>query len=215
MADLNQLFDALEVIRQNRKTAKVFFYFVNKEDSRMHSGFFSISEGKSCCIHYLNKSNENALAEIPQLHLTKVMTLPATLMDLSNQPFPACKLDEVILALRPVDFIEPPVSAEPEAQSTQAQIATLTQPHTFYSHEAIQDEAVNLLESLFGPSAKQRVAEIALVFPPHQYPIEFTNKCKLHASMMVGPIKAGEIFQLLYKKLANEDDPRNAGNHLT
>jgi len=212
MSGINLLYDALEIIRQNRKTAKVFFYFINKDDGRMQSGFFSISEGKSCSIHYLNKSNENALTEITQLHLTKVMSLPATLMDLASQPFPACELDMVIQALRPAGFIGPTAPARAVAKPAQVETAAIHQPHAFYSHVAMQQEAVNLLESLFGPSAAQRVAEIALALPPNQYPTEFLNKCKLHASMMIGPRKAEEIFQTINKKMANRHEPRDLMN---
>ena len=207
MTDLHQLHEALESIKQNRKTAKLFFYFVNKDDGQMQSGFFSISEGNSCCISYLNKPNETALAEIPHLNLTKVMSLPAALMDLSNQAFPACELDEVLNRLNPTNFIKasPAPTQEPEPVSDQAQVQATAnvQPHVFYSHVAMQQDAIHLLESLYGAGAAKRVEEIALAFPPHQYPTEFLNKCKLHASMMLGPKKADEIFQSIYNKLAH------------
>ncbi|MGH8051619.1 MAG: hypothetical protein ACREPB_13245 [Arenimonas sp.] len=207
MTDLHQLHEALESIKQNRKTAKLFFYFVNKDDGQMQSGFFSISEGNSCCISYLNKPNETALAEIPHLRLTKVMSLPATLMDLSNQPFPACELDDVLNRLNPANFIktapDPIPEPEPVFEQVHAETATPAQPHVFYSHVTMQQDAIHLLESLYGAGAAKRVEEIALTLPPHQYPTEFLDKCKLHASMMLGPKKADEIFQSIYDKLAH------------
>src|SRR4249919_794154 len=96
MADLNELFKALEAIKQNSKSAKLYFYFTSNNDSQMHSGFFSISQGESCAIHYLDKSTNDALSEIPDLHITKVMSLPATQMDLSNEPSGICSMDEVL-----------------------------------------------------------------------------------------------------------------------
>ncbi|MEO8002908.1 MAG: hypothetical protein ABI644_13615 [Arenimonas sp.] len=215
MADLNQLHDALVCIRLNRKTAKLFFYFVNKDDGKMQSGFFSISEGTSCCINYLNKPNETALAEIPHLCLTKVMSLPATLLDFSNQPFPACELDTVINQLKPAGFIRTAAVPEPEVEVARVHVEAAAEhpPHIFYSHAAIQQDAIHLLESLFGTGATQRVEEIALTLPPRQYPTEFLNKCKLHASMMIGPRKAEEIFQPIYKKLALAHEPRDLINH--
>ncbi len=210
MADLNQLHDALESIRRDRKTVKLFFYFVNKDDGRMQSGFFSISEGKSCCINFLNKPNETALAEIPHLNLTKVTSLPATLMDFSRQPFPACELDEVLNRLKPAGAGK--TVAVPKVEQVQAQAVARNQPHVFYSHVAMRQDAIHLLESLYGEGATQRVEEIALALPPQQYPTEFLNKCKLHASMMLGPRKAEEIFQPIYKKLALGHDPRDLIN---
>jgi len=82
MTDLKALHAALENIRQNRKSAKLFFYFLGENDAQMQSGFFAISEGTSCCISYLNKPNDIALNEIPHLNLTKVIALRTTLMEL-------------------------------------------------------------------------------------------------------------------------------------
>ncbi len=202
MADLNQLCDALEVIRQNRKTAKVFFYFVSKNDGRMLSGFFSISEGKSCCIHYLNKSNENALAEIPHLSLTKIMSLPASPMDFSNQSFPPCELNEILSRLNSTS-IQRTMSVGEPCPSIEQKDSEMSKPKYLlppYSHFAMQEDAINLLESVYGPSATQRVQEIALALPPQQYPTEFLDKCKLHASLVLGPKMANAIFRPIYEK---------------
>ena len=112
MADLNDLYNALDAIKQNGKSAKLYFYFTSKNDSQMHSGFFSISQGESCAIHYQDKSTNDALGEIPQLHLTKVMSLPATQMDLSNEPSGVCSMDEVLDRLNPENFVV--AASEPE-----------------------------------------------------------------------------------------------------
>ncbi len=212
MTDLKELHAALESIRQNRKSAKLFFYFLGKDDAQMQSGFFSISEGASCCISYLNKPNDIALNEIPHLNLTKVMSLPATLMDLSNQAFPACELEEVIDRLDPAKHVKtiPVIAAEPEppqehavSEALPVEASAVTQPHVFYSHVAMQNDVTRLLESLYGSGAAKRVEEIALTLPPHQYPTEFLDKCKLHASMMLGPKKADDMFKPIYDKLAH------------
>jgi len=81
--------------------------------------------------------------------------------------------------------------------------SAVTQPHIFYSHVAMQSDATRLLESLYGSGAAKRVEEIALTLPPHQYPTEFLDKCKLHASMMLGPKKADDMFRPIYDKLAH------------
>lgn len=204
MADLNELYKALETIKQNSKSAKLYFYFTSKDDNQMHSGFFSISEGQTCSISYQGKSSNEALLEIPQLHITKVMSLPSTAMDLSNEVSGSCSMDEVLDRLNPENFAvavaEPePVQAmhEPEAEH-----ATPGKPHVFYSHVAMQQDVTQLLETLYGSSAAKKVEEVALNSPPHQFPVDFLDKCKAHASMMLGPKKADELFKPIYDKLA-------------
>ncbi|MGH8109128.1 MAG: hypothetical protein ACREO1_10500 [Arenimonas sp.] len=203
MADLDELYKALDAIKQNSKSAKLYFYFTSNTDSQMHSGFFSISQGESCAIHYLDKSTSDALGEIPQLHLTKVMSLPATQMDLSNEPSGVCSMDEVLDRLNPENFVvvapapapvfEPaPAGAQPEPHKT----------HVFYSHVAMQQDVTQLLEKLYGSGAAKKVEEIAFASPPHQFPVDFVDKCKQHASMMLGAKKADELFKPIYDKLA-------------
>ena len=201
MADLNELYKALEAIKQNSKSAKLFFYFTSNDDSQMHSGFFSINQGESCSIHYLDKSNNEALGEIPSLHITKVMSLPATQMDLSNDPSGVCSLDEVLDRLNPENFVveAPP---EPIVEVAAEEPVVAAKVHVFYSHVAMQHDVTQLLETLYGSSAEKKVVDIALTSPPHQFPVDFLDKCKAHASMMLGPKKADELFKPIYDKLA-------------
>ena len=211
MSDLNELHAALKAIEQNKKSAKLFFYFLNKADGQMQSGFFSISQGQSCCISYLNKPNDIALSEIPHLHFTKVMSLPATLMDLSSQPFAPCELVDVVAQLDPAYFVKTTPAPEPTPitqQSIDEPAKTPGQAHVFYSHISMQQDVTQLLETLYGSSAAKKVEEIALISPPHQYPDDFLNKCKLHATMMLGPKKANEIFQPIFDKLAHGHSSR-------
>lgn len=206
MADLNELHAALEALKQNHKSAKLFFYFLNRDSGQMQSGFFSINQGQSCCISYLNKPNDIALSEIPHLNFTKVMSLPTTLMDLSSQPFAPCELDDVLAQLNPANFIKTTPAPEPEPileQSIAEPAKSAGQPYVFYSHISMQQDVINLLETLYGSSTARKVDEIALISPPHQYPHDFLNKCKQHASMMLGAKKADEIFQPIYDKLAH------------
>lgn len=203
MADLNELYKALEAIKQNSKSAKLFFYFTSKTDNQMHSGFFSVSEGTFCAINYQGKSTNDALGEIPTLHITKIMSLPSTPMDLSNDPAGACSMSEVLDRLNPENFavstpepepphiVEAPHSSEPAAKA-----------HVFYSHVAMQQDVTQILETLYGSSAVKKVEEVALKSPPHQFPADFLDKCKAHASMMLGPKKADELFKPIYDKLA-------------
>jgi len=205
MTDLKELHQALETIKRNGKSAKLFFYFLNPNSGQMQSGFFAISQGESCCISFLSKPNDEALDEIPQLTLTKVTSLPAASMDLSNQPFPVCALDEVIARLNPANHTKPLPAPEPEAprKVAVAEPAMPSQPYVFYSHVAMQRDATSVLETLYGSSAQKKVDEIALKSPPHQYPKEFLDKCKLLASMMLGAAKADQLFQPIYGKLAH------------
>ena len=198
MADLNELYKALEAIKQNSKSAKLFFYFTSNDDRQMHSGFFSINQGESCSIHYLGKSNNEALGEIPSLHITKVMSLPATQMDLSNDPSGVCSLDEVLDRLNPENF----VVATPEPEPVAEEPVVAAKAHVFYSHVAMQHDVTQILETLYGSSAAKKVEDIALTSPPHQFPVDFLDKCKAHANMMLGPKKAEELFKPIYDKLA-------------
>jgi hypothetical protein len=50
----------------------------------------------------------------------------------------------------------------------------------------MRNDAVALLEPLFGVGAEKKVDEFARKSPPHQYPLDFLGKCKQHAAMMVG-----------------------------
>ena len=178
MADLNELYKALEVIRQNGKSAKLFFYFTSNNDSQMHSGFFSISEGRSCSISYQGKSTSDALGEIPALHITKVMSLPATQMDLSSDPAGTCTLDEVLDRLNPEHFVVATPEPEPVADSFVAEEpAIAANPHVFYSHVAMQQDVTQILEKLYGSSAAKKVEDVALNSPPHQFPVDFLDKC--------------------------------------
>lgn len=204
MADLNELYKALEAISQNGKSAKLFFYFTSNDDSQMHSGFFSISEGESCAISYQGKSTNDALGEIPFLHITKVMSLPATLMDLANDPAGVCSMVEVLDRLNPENFVmatpEPDSVTEHPASNEPA--AAVAKVHVFYSHIALQQDVTQILETLYGSSAVKKVEDVALNSPPHQFPVDFVDKCKAHASMMLGPKKADELFKPIYDKLA-------------
>ncbi len=204
MADLNELHKALEAIKQGSKSAKLYFYFTSKDDNQMHSGFFSINQGESCAIHYQDKSTSDALAEIPQLRITKVMSLPATQMDLSNEASGTCSMDEVLDRLNPDNFVVATPEPEPVAQAASHEVEPVApvKPHVFYSHVAMQQDVTQLLETLYGSSAAKKVEEIAFTSPPHQYPVEFLDKCKQHASMMLGPKKADELFKPVYDRLA-------------
>jgi hypothetical protein len=205
MADLKQLHEALESIKLNRKTAKLFFYFLSTDQSQMQSGYFLINEGQTCCINYMNQPNETALVEIPLLNFTKIMALPATMTDLATQPFPVCDMDFLLQQLDPTYLARTSEISEPEPLHALDVVipAVFNTPDSAYSHAALQQDAFHLLESLYGSGATKRVEEIAITLPPHQYPIEFLDKCKLHASMMLGPKKANEIFQPIYYKLEN------------
>lgn len=203
MADLNELYKALQTIKENSKSAKLYFYFTSNNDSQMHSGFFSISEGRSCSISYQGKSTSDALGEIPLLRITKVMSLPATQMDLSSDPAGVCSVDEALDRLNPENFVVATPEPAPLADAPAAdEPAAATKAHVFYSHVAMQQDVTQILEKLYGSSAAKKVEDVALNSPPHQFPVDFLDKCKAHASMMLGPKKADELFKPIYDKLA-------------
>ena len=112
-------------------------------------------------------------------------------------------MDEVLARLNPDNFVVAIPEPEPVVEAAQAtEEVHASKPHVFYSHVAMQRDVTQLLETLYGSSAAKKVEEIAFASPPHQYPTQFLDKCKLHASMMLGPKKAEELFKPIYDKLA-------------
>jgi hypothetical protein len=73
----------------------------------------------------------------------------------------------------------------------------------FYSHLAMQKDALGLLEPLFGTGAAKKVDEFARQSPPHQYPADFLGKCRQQAAMMLGAKKAEELFQPIFDRLSH------------
>lgn len=221
MADLRNLHESLAALAESGKTGRVSFYFTD-DDLKLQSGYITVEHGATCYVHLRDQSPDEALAAIPALKFAKVSTLPAIDADHSGD-VPGLPMEIVLEQLDPAThaFQTPatpapapvhahvpmpamaahaaPAHAAPAAGATHAP----AKPHVFYSHLAMQKDALELLEPLFGTGAAKKVEEFARQSPPHQYPNDFLGKCRQQAAMMLGARKAEELFAPLFEKLSH------------
>jgi hypothetical protein len=96
-------------------------------------------------------------------------------------------------------FASEPEPVAPPAAPARAQGG---EAHVFYSHMALQKDALAVLEGIYGLGVGKKLQSIANTTPPHQYPMEFVAKCRQHAAVMLGDRKAGELFRSIEEKVA-------------
>ena len=202
MADLHDLHLALQLLAGAGKTAKVSFYHVG-EDGKLHSGSIAVERGQVCHVNFQQLPALEALSAIAHLKFAKVGSLPAVTVEISAYPLPMAR---VLDLLDPRRLPAPPAAAAP-VLAPRAPIAAPTPApvakpaHVFYSHLSLQNDALALLESLFGIGAEKKIEEFARLSPPMQHPQEFLQRCRQHAAMMVGAKKAEELFKPIHDKL--------------
>ena len=216
MAELRNLYEALTALRDAGKTGRVSFYF-DEGDGKLQSGHVVVEEGALCYVHLRDLAPDAALATMAGLRYAKVSTLPALATDHSND-VAALPINVVLEELDPATHAGPapaapavahhipmPTLAAHAAPAAGAPAAAHApaKPHTFYSHLAMQKDALDLLEPLFGTGAAKKVEEFARQSPPHQYPQDFLGKCRQQAAMMLGARKAEELFAPLFEKLSH------------
>jgi hypothetical protein len=209
MANLHDLYAAVDALRQSGKSGKVGFYFVGDLDQKLHSGHLLVRQGNACAVSCLDLDGEAALRMIPGLRLSKVSTLPV-LEVAPTQPGGMLTIAAVLAQLDPAMHpARDPVPVEPGYERVTAKSrltapepspAPAKAPHVFYSHVQMQKDATELLEALYGRAAEKKVEEFAHSSPPHQYPKDFLQKCVQHAAMMLGNKKAEELFAPLFAK---------------
>ncbi len=199
------------------------------QDLRLLSGHIAVDQGQRCYISVQGLPPEEALALIPSLPFSRVASLPALRFDGSVEGHLPLAIDDVLAALDPARMppaqapaavaqsvavaqpaAEPPAitfdefgiprpaadaaDAHPEVQ------AEAKSPRAFYSHVAMQADAIELLETLYGLGAAKKVEEFVFHSPPHQHPAEFLGKCVKQAAMMIGQRKAAQMFAPIYDK---------------
>ena len=200
MVELDALHAALTTMRDEARTGRVsFFHFDDAQ--KMYSGSIFVEDGVTCYVHLRDLDPEAALAEIPTLHFAKVSTIPSTHADHTSD-VRGLPMNVVLTRLDPALRPKPTPAPAPAAPAPAAPVAPKP-AQAFYSHVAMRNDAVALLEPLFGVGAEKKVDEFARKSPPHQYPLDFLGKCKQHAAMMVGMRKADELFQPIYDRLAH------------
>lgn len=226
MASLAELHAALVALGHGGKTAKLYFYYTEPGEMRQHSGFLFVDRGHTCYVSMAGLDSDTALARIPRLAFSKVASLPAMQVDPALAATPAFSLTSVVerldparqprLAPAPEPAAEPaPAAAAPRAESptpvpaaasaaptAPTAAAEASEPHVFYSHIALQKDAMAVLEGIYGIGVAKKLESIANTTPPHQYPMEFVAKCRQHAAVMLGDRKAAELFRTIEEKVA-------------
>lgn len=202
MAELRDLHTALNLLAASGKTAKVSFYYVGDE-GKLQSGSIAVEQGQHCHVSFRGLDGEEALEAIPTLQFAKVSSLPAVTVEHGLHPLPmALLLDRLDPRHRPAPPAAPPPST-PAATPPPAvaEPAPAKPAHVFYSHLALQADALSLLEPLFGVAAERKLEEFARLSPPMQHPREFLDRCRQQAAMMLGARKAEELFQPIFDKI--------------
>lgn len=217
MADLKELQEALRSAVADGGQHKVFFYAAKDKGAGLRHGFIAVVDGKSCQINFEQLDNERALNEIVRLKFIKVQNLPMLDQNpaVGNNP-----LLNATFVLKRFDPDQSPAADTGSADVRAADagsvdaggsygnpladaIAALAPPaNVMLSHMRLKEEAIALLETYYGHSAPQKVAEAEAKFPPSTRPVEFLNACRQSAAVLVGMPKANEVFKGLYDTLS-------------
>lgn len=210
MADLKELQETLRSAIADGGQHKVFFYAAKDKGAGLRHGFIAVVDGKSCQINFEQLDNERALNEIARLKFIKVQNLPMIDQNpavgsnpLLNAAFVLKRFDPdqapAAAAAGPVDAGPAHVGSGGGNPLADA-IAALAPPVNL-SRMRLKEEATALLETYYGHSAPQKVAEAEARFPPATQPVEFLNACRQSAALLVGMPKATEVFKSLYDSL--------------
>lgn len=211
MADLRDLHAALASMRDSARTGRVSFFHLD-EAQKMHSGYIFVEDGTTCYVHLRDLEPHAALDAIAGMKFAKVTSLPSMHADHAGD-VEGVPMEEVLArldpSLRPAEpeppaRVAPPAANAPAGEAREPAPAAAAKPaHVFYSHIAMQKDALGLLEPLFGTGAAKKVEEFARQSPPHQYPADFLGKCRQQAAMMLGARKAEELFQPIFDRLSH------------
>lgn len=214
MADLGELHDALRTAVADGAGYKVFFYAAGKNGAGLRHGFIAVVDANTCQVNFEQLDSERALSEIAGLQFIKVQALrmldqnPATGSNpLQNTRHVLSQLDPALQAGR-----EPSPAAVgqiatgrslPESENAQAPapVAEARQSDRDLAHARLKAQATALLQTYYGNSAAQKVADIAARHPPLTEPVQFLDACRQLAALLVGALKANEVFKDLYDTL--------------
>jgi hypothetical protein len=116
------------------------------------------------------------------------------MLDPEKQPRPA----PAVSAVTADSPDSAPATAVAQADDA-AQTVSNTRPDS--AHLQLKAEAIALLQTYYGNSAAQKVAEIEAKFPPLTEPVLFLDGCRQLAALLVGTLKANEVFKGLYDRL--------------
>ncbi len=212
MVDLGELHGALKSAIADGGGHKVFFYAAGKNGAGLRHGFIAIVDPQTCQINFEQMDNDRAVAEIPQLNFIKVQALPMIGQNPATGSNPMLETEHVLNLLDPRIRPAPTVAAQapptpqnatvrdaPPSSRMEPVYATSNAPKL--SHARLKEEATLLLQTYYGNSAAQKIADVEVRFSPVTQPVEFLDACRQLAAVLVGMPKANEVFKALFAKL--------------
>lgn len=212
MVALEELYGALESAIADGGGHKVFFYAAGKNGAGLRHGFIAIVDPRTCQLNFEQLDNDRALIEIPQLNFIKVQALPMIGQNPATGSNPMLKTEHVLSLLDPKTQLAsagtPQASPAPQDAAArgapapprmEAVYATSGAPKL--SHARLKEEATLLLQTYYGNSASQKIADVEVRFSPVTQPAEFLDACRQLTAVLVGMPKANEVFRALFEKL--------------
>lgn len=211
MADLSELHRVLRSAVEQGGGHKIFFYAAGKNGAGLRHGFIAVVDADTCQMNFEHLGNEHALSEIITLKFIKIQDLPMLEQNPATGTNPLQDTAHVLSMLDPAmrsRSTAPAANAEGsgstrETGAAHAHDATtnISTPRSGLAHLQLKADAIALLQAYYGNSAAQKVAEIEAKFSPLTEPAQFLDGCRQSAALLVGALKAKEVFKELYDTL--------------
>lgn len=209
MVDLGDFCGALKSAMAAGGGHKVFFYAAGKNGAGLRHGFIAIVDAHSCQLNFEQMDNDRALIEIPQLSFIKVQALPMIGINPATGSNPMLDTTHVLNLLDPElhSAAAQAAPAQPKPDPLPPTMAQQTAPANTasgapkLSHARLKEEATVLLQTYYGNSAAQKIADVEVRFSPVTQPAEFLDACRQLTAVLVGTAKANEVFRALFEKL--------------
>jgi hypothetical protein len=212
VVDLGELYGALTSAIAEGGGHKVFFYAAGKNGAGLRHGFIAIVDPQTCQLNFEQFDNDRALIEIPQLNFIKVQALPMIGQNPATGSNPMLETQHVLSLLDPktqpastgaAQASPAPQDAAARGAPAPSRIEAVHAPAGTpkLSHARLKEEATLLLQTYFGNSAPQKIADVEVRFSPVTQPAEFLDACRQLTAVLVGMPKAKEVFRALFEKL--------------
>lgn len=210
MVDLGELCGALKSAMAEGGGHKVFFYAAGKNGAGLRHGFIAIIDPHTCQLNFEQLDNDHALIEIPQLNFIKVQALPMIGQNPATGSNPILDTRHVLNIFDPK--MQSASTAAPQSSPTpQNRAPPAALPQTAPAHETpathklpytrLKEDATALLQTYYGNSAPQKIADVQVRFSPVTQPVEFLDACRQLTAVLVGTPKANDVFKALFEKL--------------
>jgi hypothetical protein len=214
VVDLGEFCGAMKSAMAAGGGHKVFFYAAGKNGAGLRHGFIAIVDAHTCQLNFEHMDNDRALIEIPQLNFIKVQALPMIELNPATGSNPLLDTTHVLNLLDPERHSAsavaaaaqaPPVQPSPSSPPPPA-MAQTAPPHAApgtpkLPYARLKEDATALLQTYYGNSAAQKIADVEVRFSPVTQPAEFLGACQQLTAVLVGTAKASEVFRPLFEKL--------------